>query len=240
MQHDIKEFLRISGIELPLIGLYDAPSREPFEPVIEPNRGGHVCFYAFYRSWLEGKTASFTREAFGCGGFGYHIFGIESMSRKEFVDFLYVQEGLKSSRELMEQWLDDMKCYEPENDHILVGPIKDEAYEYLKTVTFLVNPDQLSLMVYAASYHAARGDLEPIKAPFNSGCGQILPSFDDLEAPQAIVGGTDVAMRSYLPPEILAFTVTKPMFERICSLDRDSFLHKPFWRSLVESRGGKV
>jgi hypothetical protein len=240
MHRDPSEFLRISRIENPLIGIYDAPGKEPFEPVVEPKPGKHVCVFAFYKSWLEGKTASFSRESFGCGGCGRHLLGVETMQREDFVDFLYGKEGLKASRELMEAWIDGERPYEPENEFILVGPLRESEHAYLKAVTFLVRPDQLALMVYAASYHSAPGDLEPIKAPFSSGCGQLLPEFDDLSAPQAVIGATDVAMRQFLPPDILAFTVTKPMFERICSLGRDSFLHKPFWRDLVKARGGRV
>jgi hypothetical protein len=44
-------------------------------------------------------------------------------------------------------------------------------------------------------------------------------------------------MRHYLPPDILAFTVTKPMFERLCSLGERSFLHKPFLTKLRKARG---
>jgi hypothetical protein len=33
------------------------------------------------------------------------------------------------------------------------------------------------------------------------------------------------------------FTVTKPMFERLASLDERSFLSKPFWKRLMKARG---
>ncbi|MBW1984605.1 MAG: hypothetical protein JRI53_07790, partial [Deltaproteobacteria bacterium] len=52
-----------------------------------------------------------------------------------------------------------------------------------------------------------------------------------------IIGSTDIAMRQYLPPEIMAFTVTKPLFEKLCRLDEKSFLYKPFWQSLKKRRG---
>ena len=239
MTPDPSEFLCIAGIELPLIGMYDAPDKSPFEPVIEPKPGKHVCVFAFYKAWLKGQTAAFTKGSFGCGGFGTHIFGVRTMPKEAFIDFLYGQEGLKASRELMEEWIDSMECYEPENEFVVVGPLRDNQYDDLKTVTFFVNPDQLSLLVYAVHYHAAPGDPVPLKASFDSGCGQLLPGFDDLNIPQAMLGATDVAMRQFLPPDILALTVTKPMFERICSLGKDSFLHKPFWKDLVKARGCK-
>ena len=60
--------------------------------------------------------------------------------------------------------------------------------------------------------------------------------FEDLGVPQAIVGATDIAMRRYVSPELIAFTVTKPMFEQLCGLDDKSFLHKRFWRNLRQVR----
>jgi len=68
-------------------------------------------------------------------------------------------------------------------------------------------------------------------------CGLMLALFDDLSIPQAMIGATDIAMRQYLSPDMLAFTVTKPMFEQLCQLDDRSFLYKPFWQNLREARG---
>jgi hypothetical protein len=59
--------------------------------------------------------------------------------------------------------------------------------------------------------------------------------FEDLDVPQAMIGATDIAMRRYLDPELIAFTVTKPMFERLCQLDEESFLYKRFWRDLTRA-----
>ena len=119
----------------------------------------------------------------------------------------------------------------------MIGPLRESQYAHLKTVTFYVNPDQLSLLTIGAQYHSAPADAAPVIAPFGSGCSQLVALFDDLGRPQAAIGATDIAMRQHLPPEFLAFTVTKPMFERLCELDERSFLFKPFWRRLREARG---
>jgi hypothetical protein len=64
--------------------------------------------------------------------------------------------------------------------------------------------------------------------------------FRDLRIPQASIGTTDIAMRAHLPPDILAFTVTRTMFERLCGLDERSFLYKPFLDRLKKARGGRL
>jgi len=87
-----------------------------------------------------------------------------------------------------------------------------------------------------AQYNSAPDDPPPVVAPFGSGCMELLP-FKDRNIPQASIGATDIAMRQHLPPDILAFTVTKPMFKQLCELDERSFLYKPFLQNLRKARG---
>lgn len=236
MQPDPTKLLQRTGIQTPLIGFYDAPDTGPFDPIIAPKPDIRTCTFAFYQQWLDGKTLHLTRENFGCGGAGRCIFGYQTRSREDFVRFLVDEEGLKVSPDLMNQWIDYNKPYQAVHPHILVGPLKMDQYPYLQSITFYVTPDQLSLLMIGAQYHSTPDDPLPVIAPFGSGCMQLVPLFKDLRVPQAMIGATDIAMRQYLPPEILAFTVTKPMFERLCSLDEQSFLYKPFWQRLKQAR----
>ena len=118
-----------------------------------------------------------------------------------------------------------------------MGPLREDQYPYLKSITFYVTPDQLSVLMVGANYNSAPNDPPAAIAPFGSGCGTTISMFDDLAIPQAIIGATDIAMRRFLPPELLAFTVTKPMFEQLCGLNEKSFLYKPFWQDLRKARG---
>jgi len=235
-QPDPSRLIQAIGLETPLIGFYDAPDPIPFMPVIEPQAGGHVCTFAFYRRWREGKMLHLTRHNFGCGGAGTWMCGVSTRTRGEYVDFLVDGEGLKASRQLMEKWLDVTRPYLPENQHLLIGPLHANQYEHLRTVTFYVNPDQLGMLVLGAQYHSSPEDPAPVLAPFGSGCMQMVGSFPDLNAAQAVIGATDIAMRQYLPPDIVAFTMTRSMFARLCALDDKSFLYKPFWQRLKQAR----
>jgi hypothetical protein len=237
MQPDAIRLLERSRITTPFIGFYDAPDSKPFEPLTVPKPDTQTCTFTFYKQWLKGKTLHLTKDNFGCGGAGRCIFGFETRSRKDFIKFLADDEGLKASHDLMNQWIEFNKPYQPKYPNILIGPLKANQYQYLKSVTFYVNPDQLSLLMIGAQYHSAPGDPIPVLASFGSGCMQLMPVFNDLTIPQAMVGATDIAMRQYLPPDILAFSVTKPMFEQLCSLNERSFLYKPFWQRLMKARG---
>jgi len=224
------------GLEGPVIGVYDAPDPMPFAPLVAPKSGTRACVFAFFQAWRAGQTLHLTRDNTACGGASHWLWNTPTRSRADFVKFLVDAEGLKADHALMQQWLDASHPYQPTYEHLLIGPLRAGQETYLKTITLYVNPDQLSLLLTGAQYNAALGDPAPAIAPFGSGCSQLLPLFDDLGVPQAIIGGTDIAMRQYLPPDVLAFTMTLPLWARLCALDERSFLYKPFWQRLQQAR----
>jgi hypothetical protein len=236
MKHDPSRLIERLGIKIPLMGFYDAPDTSGFEPLVAPEPKKHVCVFAFYRQWLEGKTLLITKDNFGCGGAGTALCSVATRSRDEYITFLADTEGLKADHEIMGKWIDNRRTYKPEYPHILIGPLHDGKERFLKTVTFFVNPDQLSALIIGAHYRNAPGDPPAVLAPFGSGCMEMITVFEDLAMPQASIGATDVAMRQWLPPDILALSVTMPMFEQLCSLDEKSFLYKPFLKNLRKSR----
>jgi hypothetical protein len=233
-QPDPTYFCQKIGLTVPLIGLYDAPDPAAFVPVIKPSPGD--CVFAFYDNLAQGETLHISKEHHGCGGAGRWMCGVETRSRKDFIRFLVDQEGLKESHELMEKWIDSARPYTSTHPHIFIGPLKEKQWEYARSITFFVNPDQLAALVYGAHYFSSPDDPPPVIAPFGSGCMQLLP-FEDLNIPQASIGTTDIAMRRYIPPNILGITVTTAMFKRLCALDERSFLDKPFLRDLKKARG---
>jgi hypothetical protein len=238
IQPDPSLILERLSIGTPLIGLYDAPNPEPFEPLVQP--GARQCVFASLKQWRQGKTLHLTRERHGCGA--PYLLGVAGRPREEMVSFLCDEEGLRASHALMDLWLDAVRHYEPRNDHILIGPLRPGQYDSLRTVTFYVNPDQLSVLCSGAAYFAKPTDAPSVVVPFGSGCMQLASLFDDLEVPQAMIGGTDQAMRKHLEPWMLAFTTTRPMFELLCrwAADPKSSLHTGFLVGLIKARGGSL
>jgi hypothetical protein len=221
-------------LDTPVIGLYDAPNPELFKPLITPEK--RDCVFSFYKNWIIGETLHITENHYGCGGAGHWLWGIETRSRQDFISFLVDEEGLKASHQLMEKWIDSTNPYQAEYSHLMIGPFREDQWGFIKTITFFVNPDQLSTLMTGAQYNSAPDDAPPVIAPFGSGCMELLP-FKDLNIPQAAIGATDIAMRHHLPHDILALTVTKSMFTKLCELDERSFLYKPFLQRLREARG---
>jgi len=234
IQPDPSNLLRGIDLTTPLIGLYDAPNPKLFKPLVKPEPGD--CIFSFYKNCLEGETLHITKEHYGCRGAGHWMWGIETISKEDFIKFLVDDEGLKASHELMEKWIDSSTPYQAIHSHLFIGPLKEDQWEYIKTITFYVNPDQMSTLMLGAQYNSAPDDPSSVIAPFGSGCMELQP-FKDLSIPQAAIGATDIAMRQHLPPDILAFTVTKPMFKQLCDLDERSFLYKPFLQNLRKARG---
>lgn len=238
MSHQPDYLLEKAGIDYPVIGLYDTPDPAPFQPLVRPAQGKWACMFMFFNSWREGKSLHLTPDNHGCGGLGTYLFGIQNRDRADYIDFLFGEEGLKASPQLMGEWIDHSTPYHLEHKHIVIGPLREEAYGQLKSVTFFINPDQLSLLVTGAHFFHSPQDPSIVTAPFASGCGLIAAAFDDLRQPQALIGATDIAMRKYLPPDVLAFTVTRPLYEELCALDEGSFFDKPFWKKVQEKRAG--
>ncbi|NOY36915.1 MAG: DUF169 domain-containing protein [Chlorobi bacterium] len=231
-QPNYKYLMEKTGIRFPLIGFYDTDNKSAFEPLIL----SRTCVFAYYKQWEKGKSLLITGNQFGCPGAGTWLCNIKSRTKEDYIKFLADDEGLKASRDLMGQWLDHVRPYKQQYENLIIGPLKASEYKYLKTITFFVNPDQLSILMIGAQLFSKPCDPEPVLAPFGSGCMQLVSLFDDLDIPQAIIGATDMAMRKYIPFNILALTVTKPMFEQLCSLGRDSYLNKKFINELKKAR----
>ena len=246
---DPTNLLELAGIKTPLIGFYDVPDPKPFEPFAKPKR----CFFSAYENWLKGESICISEGTSSCQGGGYWVGGVvpswavksagtDCAPRDNFAKSLNQREGFKLSDALMCQWLGNLKPYLIENGYVVIGPIKEKHYEYLKTVTFFVNPDQLSLLLLGTEYQNASVDVNPAITSFGSGCGQLAALFGNFnpDTPKAIIGATDIAMRQHLPPDILALTVNWPMYRQLCELDENSFLYKSFWRNLRRARGEAV
>ena len=188
---------------------------------------------------MQGKSTCLSEQSTGaieCPGAGYWNCNVATVPSEHVAHHLAVEEGLKASPALRCQWLANQPPYKRNHAYVVIGPLRMQYYHYLKTITFYVNPDQLSLLITGAEYCNASTKHHPITAVYGSGCGQLAAVFADLDTPAATIGGTDLAMRSYLPPETLAFTVTKAMFEQLCRLDEKSFLYKSFWNNVKQAR----
>ena len=143
-------------------------------------------------------------------------------------------EGLKASPALAQEFLDNIKFPVPSGDYMLIGPLRLSHWDRIKTVTFFADPDRFSaLMTLAAFWSSDPGE---VAAPFSSGCGMMLEVFNSHNKDRAVIGCTDIAMRKYIPPEIMCLSVSPQRFERMVDFPEEAFLMRSWWNALMDQR----
>ena len=240
----IDRMMKQLRLDTPLLAVYDAAPGEAFGPLIEAK--GRTCCFAYYTQWLEGQTVVFKKGGGGCPG-GHRAFGLETDYPDYMAGFLTTGEGvppdspmakgegLKASPALAQEFLDQAVSPELSGETALIGPLKLEHWDAVRSVTFLVDPDRLAGTMTLAGFWSGS---DVVRAPFSSGCGMMWRSVvedDDLDP--AVIGCTDLAMRRYVPPEIMSLTVSPARFEQMLTFPDTSFLFKGWWNGLMESRG---
>ena len=231
-------------LKVPPIAVYDCPVGEEFEPTIAAS--GRACCFAYYDRWLEGKTlvirksgGGFANPTDGCPG-AQSAFGLSEEYPPFMAHFLTdgvgapMGEGLKATPELAQEFIDSTKRPRLSQDELLIGPLRPEQWRHVLSVTFFVDPDRLAGVMTLAGYWSS--DPQMTVAPFSSGCGMILRSLGELDGDRAIIGCTDLAMRKYVPPEILSLTVSPQRFEKMTTVPEGSFLDKTWWNDLLKAR----
>jgi len=230
----------------PIIGLYDMDPTPEFEPSVQAK--GRACCFAYYPRWLKGETLivkrgeddDFMNPQHGCPGLQKH-FGFDRMYPPWMANFLTdgkngapMGEGLKATPALAQEFLDRIVFPEPSGDHVMLGPLKLDYWSNIRSVTFFADPDRLAgLMTLAALWSS---DPDEVAAPFSSGCGLMWEVFNNFGKDRAVIGATDLAMRKYLPPEIICLTVSPERFEQMVDFPEDAFLNKSWWNELLDQR----
>lgn len=243
-QQSIDRLIQALRLETPIIAIYDTPPSSEFEPMVKAK--GRACCFAFYPRWLKGETlvverngGSFQNPKKGCPGM-HNAFGLGKGYPPWMANFLTdgkgapMGEGLKATPELAREYLDRAKSPRLSDDHILIGPLQLTQWDKVKSVTFFVDPDRFSALMTLASYWSSHQ--EEIAAPFSSGCGLMWRELINFNQDRAIIGCTDIAMRKYLPPEILCLTVSPYRFQKMVNFPDEAFLNKGWWNDLMKSR----
>jgi hypothetical protein len=220
----------------PLIALYDARPSDAFAPLVEPT--GSTCCFAYYGRWLAGETLVVRKGSKGCQG-AVRALGLEKTYPAYMAHFLTdgvgapKGEGLKAAAELAQAFIDRAKPPDVRSGAVLIGLLRPEQWNTVRSVTFLVDPDRLSGVMTLAGYWSAANE---VVAPFGSGCSFLWRALGEADGDRAVLGATDLAMRRYLPREMLTLTVSPARFEKMLTFPGDSFLYRRWWNDLMDSR----
>lgn len=241
----VTRLTRALRLETPIVALYDCDGGTAFEPLVEAK--GRNCCFAYYPRWVAGETLvvrkgedDFVKPDRGCPGM-QRALGFSLKYPPWMANFLTdgangapMGEGLKATPELAQGFLDRAHAPKPSGDVMLMGPLRVEIWEAVRTVTFFADPDRLSALMTLAAYWSAEDD--EVAAPFSSGCGLMWRELVNQGRDRAILGCTDIAMRRHLPAEILCLTVSPLRFERMLSYPEGAFLNREWWAELLRSR----
>ncbi len=232
----IDALLAALKLDTPVIAVYESDDTAAFRPLVRS--GGHNCCFAYYRRWLKGDTLVLTAEGKGCPGGLYHL-GLRDSIMPNMEYFLTCGteelrgEGLKASPEIAKQLFEGRMSVKQLRSTILIGPLKLEQWDSVKTLSFFVDPDRLSALMTLSGYWSAT---DTVVAPFGSGCSLLWRAVDEEGGEKAVVGGTDIAMRRHLPPDTLLFTVSPQLFHRMVNVPPGSFLDRDWWAELMKAR----
>ena len=158
-----------------------------------------------------------------------------------FVDDFLHGERYKQTPDLAEQFVKALPITEVPMQYVVMKPLSkvDPAKEEPVSVTFLVNPDQLSALVIFANYD--RPDLENAAVPYAAACQVIgILSYKEAQSenPRCLIGLTDISARKFLKgqgfADKLSFTVP---FRRLLQMESNvegSFLQGNTWAGVLE------
>ncbi len=220
----------------PLVGVYDAAPSAAFAPLVETE--GTTCCFAYYPRWIEGETLVLSRGGAGCQG-AYRALGLLQGYPPHMAHFLTdgvgapKGEGLKATPEIAQAFLDRARPIEAASGYILIGPLRLEQWQTLRSVTFFVDPDRLGAVMTLAGYWSAD---TVVSAPFGSGCSLMWRALEEDGRDRAVLGATDIAMRRYLPANVLSLSVSPGRFEQMVSFPDEAFLNRSWWNDLLDAR----
>lgn len=235
-------------------------SDEKPEGSVEFKEGRWGCVIALVTSAAKGKVAVASRETVGCvgGGIGLGFSkswerspgGIEHFLSTGNPDFCNTEAGrkiaeqnpdvLKGERyiktpELARKFTEALPTQVIPTKYVVFKPLELVAEdEKPVSVVFLVNPDQLSALVFLANYARETGD--NVLAPMASGCQQMgILTYEQggAENQKAIIGLTDPSARKVsnkaVGRDILSFSVPYAMFQEMEGNVEGSFLERDTW-----------
>lgn len=235
-QEKVDALLSALRLDTPVVAVYDSSDTGAFQPLVRP--GGRNCCFAYYPRWLKGDTLVLREDSKGCPGGLAHL-GLRDTIMPNIEYFLTCGtdelrgEGLKESPEIARQMLDRRSGLKVGSGTVLIGPLRLDRWDSVRTLSFFVDPDRLSALMTLSGYWSAA---DTVVAPFGSGCSLLWRAVEEHGGEKAVIGGTDIAMRRHLPPNTLVFTVSPALFHRMVNVPPGSFLDRDWWAALMQAR----
>ncbi len=201
-----------------------------FGNVYEAFPGGIECFCGFLST---GNSDTEKGRAIGEK--------IKEFGRDEFYEHFMHGEGYLSSPERTKKFFEGLPITDVPANYIVFKPLGevDPSREKPVTVTYLVNPNQLSAMVILANYR--RDTTDNVIIPYAAGCQTMgIHAYREARSQnqRAVIGLTDISARNYVKKQLGddLLSITAP-FEMALEMEgnvKGSFVEKDSWKALME------
>jgi hypothetical protein len=155
-------------------------------------------------------------------------------------DFLKGERYLKTPQ-VTQRFLEYIPMRDIPAKYVVIKPLglADPAKDEIKSVTFFVDPDQLSALIILANY--THPQWENICVPWAAGCQVIgIFGYRELERdhPRGLIGLTDISarntVRASMGKNLMSFTAPWPLYLEMEGNVDSSFLYRETWRELRE------
>ncbi len=187
---------------------------------------------AFYRFLSDGNAKDEQGKQIGEG--------IAASGNKEMADDFLNGECYLKNPEAAKCFVENMPIQDIPAKYVVLKPLveTDLETEDVRSITLLVDPDQLSALVVLANHeHPER---ENVAIPFGAGC-QIIGVFmyKEVESstPRGLVGLTDLSarknVRRVLGRDVMSLSVTPAMFREMEKNVDGSFFTRQTWKALA-------
>lgn len=198
----------------------------PFEMHSSGNEENFCCFLSNGRE--------------GCTDVNAYDARIATLSNPHQKEMLRDGERIKKDPLVAQEFLNALPDYDVPTEYVLFKPLSlTEPDELIKSVIFLANPDQISVLSILANYHRGQITDGVTVAAGASGCQAFgVCTYDEEKSdnPRAIVGLTDLtarkAVRKTLGSDKFTFSVPYSLFLDMEANANGSILDSALWKEI--------
>ncbi|NOX33580.1 MAG: DUF169 domain-containing protein [Deltaproteobacteria bacterium] len=231
VKKNLLELTQYIPTELPAMGWYFSNEQPSSALVFE--KGKWACMFQYMEQITAGKQLCFSSQLSGCSGAACYL-GFKTPSQQAG-GFLAEKEKFKKCIEYGEAFYREIQAIKAKNNYLILSRIQDVPENTnIEVVNLWVSAMALTGLVTLANYDSPTNN--NVLIPFASGCQSMwtMPYKEKLnQNPKAVVGSMDPAMREYLSPQVLLFSLPSERFVKLAGYIPNSFLLNSSWGELL-------
>ncbi len=191
-----------------------------------------TCMFKHIEDVTKGGKICFSQNSAGCSGAACY-FGFTQPNTKAG-GFLASKEKFKENISYGNEFYSQIKAEKPQEKYLILSKLEDiEDNICIEVVNCWVNPLSLSGLVTLSNFDSPENN--NVIVPFASGCQSMwtIPYKErNKKYPKAVLGALDPAMRKYISPDTVLFSVPSNRFIHMTENIKKSFACENDWLTL--------